>query len=158
MASLSPPTSSVTRGQTFSLTVSASANGPVNSVTAVLDGDPDDITISNGTSSFTISGAYNATWEDKFTYVSAGASDKTETPTTVTYQPNVPPDENMYKLVQDLSDPKVRTYTVTVGYTDAETGSPATDVATFTHNVQQNLEIIRGFMANYNYNGTGPID
>jgi len=154
-ASISPSSASVLRGQQFSLTISASASGTVTSVSAVLNGDSDNISISNGTTSCTISGSYDFTWADQFVYVFPGESDKTQSPITVTYRQNLPESQNLFRLNQDLRSQITRSYTVTVKYIDDETDSQKTSNRTFSHNVIQDWEIIREVMANYDYKAGG---
>lgn len=155
--SLSPSTATVLRGQQFDLNIAAQAQGTVISVSAVLNGTEPQVQIQNGTTSVNISGTYDNAWADQFTFVSAGESDLTETPQTVTYLENLPPEQNLFRLDQDLSDTKTVTYTVTVQYRDAETNQETTTTLSFVHIIEQDWEAVRQLMASYKYNGTGAV-
>ncbi len=153
--SISPSSSSILRGQPFSITINASASGTVTSVNAVLNGSSDNISISNGNRSTTISGSYDFTWNDVFTYVNPGQSDKTQTPISVTFKQNLPPSQNLFNLNQDLRSQVTRTYTITIRYIDSETGNQRTGTRTFSHNVLQDWEIIRDVITGYDYKAVG---
>lgn len=153
--SLSPSTATVLRGQQFDLNISAQSEDTVTSVSAVLNGTEPQVQIQNHTTSVNISGRYENAWADQFTFVSAGESNLTETPQTVTYFENLPPEQNLFNLDQDLSDTKTRTYTVTVKYRDANTNQERTTTLNFTHIIEQDWEAVMQLMANYKYNATG---
>lgn len=118
----------------------------ITSVTATLVGSPEEseIVITPGITSVTISGKHLNTFTDVFTYVSRGESDKTETPTVVIGRGNVPPVKNLYDLNQDRRQFETRTFNIVIN------GSQTIPV---TQVVQNPLELMRLFMANYNYNG-----
>jgi hypothetical protein len=156
--SISPQTATVLRGRSFEVTISAVTDGSVISVEGEAVQPEPTVEVINNDTSVTIKGQYFDAWADKFTYVSAGESDLTEIPTTVTFYSNLPPAQNLFKLNQDLSDTKIRAYNITVRYRDQETDSTNEQQLTFTHIIEQDWEIIREIMANYKYNGTGATD
>lgn len=143
------------RGKDVNETVSISVPGTISSLTVELSGDYEQeaIVLEVGESSFTITGKYLAGWEDVFTYVEANESDKTDTPKTAIDIPNMPPDKNLYDLNQDKKQSIFVDYNVTVVYEDEETMEEATLEGTLTHQVDNDLEAMRSFMDNYNYNG-----
>lgn len=141
------------RGNNFSFTVSFSetTGGSINSVNVSFDKLGDPITITEGISSFSSQGIYYADWQDIFTYVDTNESNKSQTPKTKININQMPPDKNLYNLNQDLRDSINRVYTCTVSYTD-NLGSTGSDTISIVHTVNNDLETIRSFMDNYNYN------
>ena len=116
----------------------------IENVTATVDGDEPDLVITDGTESVSITGSYQDPWSDVFTYVDDGESDKTMTPIVLTGIPNVPENKKLYNLAQDMSDPYVKTFTVTVTY-----GGGQTQTLEVTQDINNEWEGIRSFMANY---------
>ena len=152
--SFSPdPVPPATRGKDFSQSVSVTAPGSITSLSASLLGDAEPITVSTSGSTISLSGKYLSGWQDIFTYVDAYQSDKTDTPKTAINIPNMPPDKNLYDLAQDQTHFIYRQYAVTVTYKDPDTLLSVTQSSSFEHQVFNDLEIMREFMANYNYNG-----
>jgi hypothetical protein len=147
------PVPPATRGKNFSVSVSVTAPGTISSMTVSLIGGSEPITISASGSNISLSGKYLSGWQDVFTYVEAGESDKTDTPKTAIDIPNMPPDKNLYDLDQDKKQSIIRQYSVTVVYDDPDTFMQETATATLDHEVFNDLEAMREFMANYNYNG-----
>lgn len=117
----------------------------ITSVTASLIGSPEEssVIITPGTTSVTISGKHLNTFTDVFTYVSKGQSDKTETPTSVIGRGKVPPAKTLFNLAQDLRKSEIRSYSIVVN---------ETQVFTVTQEVENALELMKDFMANY-FNG-----
>jgi hypothetical protein len=147
------PVTPATRGQTFSTTVTFSyLTGSITSVVATLDSVGDEITIVNSSSSFTISGRYLSGWQDEFYYVAAGESINTAPTETAINIANMPANKNLFELKQDLQATVTKTYSVEVSWTDELLASGTTTV-TVPHDVVNDLEAIRIFMDNYNYNG-----
>lgn len=114
--------SDVTRDTTFTQTISATGDGAliaetINSV--VISGTNVDsgITINGAT----ISGQYNAAFNEQVHYVTKGSSDLLETPTIVSGTGNVPPNKDIIKFVTDNSSFKTKSYTVTVTYNTNQT-------------------------------------
>jgi hypothetical protein len=137
----------VVRGQSFSATVSASADDTevINQVTATLQGDVEPrIVITPGETSVNISGSYIDAFIDLFTYVERGSSNLIETPTRVRGTSNLPPEKDFFDLNQDVRREITRTYTITVTY---DGGS--TEDFTVTHDIVNTLEAIRSFVASY---------
>jgi hypothetical protein len=154
------PVTPVSRGIPFSpLTVTMSYSpGSVTSVTATLNDTGDEIEISNGSNSFTISGRYLSGWEDIFNYYPGNESSGTSESLQAINISNMPPDQNLYNLTQDMAPSVTKTYSVEVSWTDSETFSSGTTTVTVPHEVQNDWEAIRYFMDNYNYNGPGGDD
>ena len=115
----------------------------ISSVTGVLSGTPLEptITITGGSTSVTISGQHLNTFTDVFTYLEPGVSDLTAT-ATATGRGNMPADKNLFDLNQDTRQSQTRTFTLTVN------GSITLSV---TQQVQNPLEAMTSFMANYSY-------
>jgi hypothetical protein len=141
--------SPVTRGEDFSFSIEVIAETPttINSITCILLNSTDPITITTTLTSINVAGKYISGWDDIFTYVDAGQSDKTQTPISVTGINNLPDSKNLFNLSQDTTDSVIREYSITVNSNEG--------VQTFslTQTVNNNLELIRSFMDNYNYNG-----
>jgi hypothetical protein len=147
--------STATIYEDFSATITASptvdpifgSSGEViNFVTAELLESPQEpnIIITPGTTSVTISGKHLGTFNDKFTYVSKGSTNNTETPTEVVGIVNMPPNKELYNLDQDGRLTAVRNFLITVTYDNTKT-------ATFTvsQTINNSLEGMRRFMAGY---------
>lgn len=147
------PVTPATRGQTFSITVTFSySSGSITSVVATLDSDGDEITIIDSSNSFTISGRYLSGWQDEFYYVAAGESINTA-PTEIAINiANMPADKNLFELKQDMQVAVIKTYSVAISWIDNELLSSGTSTLTVPHTVVNDLEAIRIFMDNYNYN------
>lgn len=140
------------RGKNFNVTISVTAPGEIISISASLVGESEPISISTS-DTISLSGKYLSGWQDIFTYVEAGESDKTDTPKTAVDIPNMPPDKNLYDLDQDQEHSIIRQYAVTVVYENSETLAEESASATLDHEVFNDLEAMHDFMANYNYNG-----
>jgi hypothetical protein len=143
------------RGKDVNESVSVSVPGAISSLTVALSGEYEQsaIVLDVSPGGFTITGKYVAGWEDVFTFVEANESDQTDTPKTAIDIPNVPPDKNLYDLNQDKKQSIFVNYIVTVIFTNEETSMEETLGATLTHQVDNDLEAMRFFMDNYNYNG-----
>lgn len=145
-----------TRGQDFEQSVTVSVPSTETETFTVTDievqllGDeePIDITVSVPTINF--DGTYFSGWDDVFTYVPPGESDKTVDPVSVNLT-NLPDGQDLYDLDQDQKHFVSRDYSVTVTYTTDSTGAESTETVTLTHEVFNDLEAIRSFMANYDY-------
>jgi hypothetical protein len=147
------PIPTAIRGRTVNQTVDVSVPGSINKITVELVGEQDEIEISTSNSGFTIKGKYVSGWTDIFTYVEAGESDKTDTPKTAIDIPNMPPDKNLYDLNQDKKQSIFRDYNVSVEYEDETTFEKVSASASISHQVDNDLDAMKDFMANYNYNG-----
>lgn len=155
MASISPESATVLRGKSFELSINGIADGKVIKMEGVSREPEDSVEIIDGATNVVIKGKYFDSWEDQFTFVPAGESDKTASPNTVTYFSNLPESQNLFDLNQDMSDTKVRLYDIFVTYEDEQTVKKLTKTFVFTHIIEQDWEIIKDIMANYKYNGTG---
>lgn len=140
------------RGQEFKIDIDVTASGNITNVSASSSYPDENVSITTSLSSVVVEGIYLNLWEDNFTYVSAGESNKTEDPSVAIFKTNLPPDKNLYNVDQDLDDTKEFTYKINITYDDAETLEEITEVKTFTHIVQQDLEVIRDLVDKYNYN------
>ena len=148
-----------TRGTPFTLEVFFTYSdelgaGTVTSVDAVLNSTGDEVTIVNDSFAFMASGRYISGWQDVFTYTDAGTSDKTAPVQTAVNIANMPRGKNLFNLAQDTAPTVTKTYVVTVDYVDAN-DNPGQEVVIITQEVNNDLEAIRYFMDNYNYNGIG---
>lgn len=143
------------RGKDVNESVSVTVPGAISELAVAIIADPpqEEIVVNITGSGFTITGKYMSGWEDVFTYVEAGESDKTDTPKTAIDIPNMPPDKNLYDLNQDKKQSIFVDYKVTVVFENEETMMEETLEGTLTHQVDNDLEAMRSFMANYNYNG-----
>ena len=141
----SEPTDAI-RLKNFNFTINVSAPGSITDISVALTGAPEPITIIIGESSFTVSGVYQTGFTDLLTYVNEGSSNLAETPTSVIGIQNMPDGKALFDLDQDQKQSLVRTYTVTVKYDDVGT---VTENLSLNHTVQNDLESIRSFMANY---------
>lgn len=145
-----------TRGQDFEQSVTVSVPSTETETFTVMDIDvqllgdeePIDVTVSVPTINF--DGTYFSGWDDVFTYVPPGESDKTVEPTS-TDLANLPDGQGLFNLDQDQKHFIPRDYSVTATYTADSTGAESTETATLTHEVFNDLEAIRSFMANYDY-------
>jgi len=123
----------------------------ITSITATLTGESEPITVTTTTSSITIDGRYLSGFEDVLTFVPPGESNKTTSPSVVTGFNNVPDGQNLYNLDQDQKQLILREYDVTVVYTNDTTFAETTENTVLTHEVLNDLEAVRSFMANYDY-------
>ena len=165
-APLEPEINKVLRDTEFTATINASVgedeeaplpNPPViEQVSAELIGDPDPgIVITPGEDQVVISGKHTAVFSDVFTYVSQGQSDKTETPKVVVGRADLPDAENLYDLDQDRAAEKIKEFKIIVTYHEPPAVNvKLTEEFTVPQTIENNLEGVRQFMANYNYNGS----
>lgn len=143
------------RGEEFSQTIDVLIEATeeefnVTDVSVLLNGDPEPISIGTAGSSITLAGKYLSGWDDVFTYVSAGGSDKIEEPKTAKMA-DLPDGQALYSIDQDQNHFITRTYDVTVTYVGLDTETVNTETIPLRHEVFNDLESIRFFMANYNY-------
>ncbi len=108
-------TPDVDRDVNFSISISATGSPEViESVTVTASTADSGVTITNGTTSSTISGAYTDLFTDSITYITKGSSDLIETPTTVIGTGNVPEGKTVINLVNDRTARKTITYNISV--------------------------------------------
>jgi len=124
----------------------------VTDISVVLLGEQDPITITVDEPVITFDGTYLSGWDDVFTYVPVGESNRTTNPIEVTLN-DLPGGQNLYDLDQDQQHFISRIYEVTVTYTGNVSQEATTETVDLIHEVFNDLESIRSFMANYEYGG-----
>lgn len=145
-----------TRGQEFEQSVTVSVPSTetedftITSISVVLLGDDEPITITVSEPTITFDGTYLSGWDDVFTYVPPGESNKTTTPIEETID-ELPDGQDLYDLDQDQKHFISRNYDVTVTYVGSVSQEETTETETLAHEVFNDLESIRSFMANYDY-------
>ena len=136
---------------TISQTITASASladEEITNVTATVDGTEPDLVITPGTTSVAITGSFADPYSDSFTYIDAGQSDKTQTPTTVSGVDNLPADKIFFDLDQDMTAYTTKTFTVTVSY-DLINVAQTPETFTLTMKINNEWEGIRSVVDNY---------
>ena len=136
---------------TISQTITASASladEEITNVTATVDGTEPNLVITPGTTSVAITGSFAAPYSDSFTYIDAGQSDKTQTPTTVSGVDNLPADKIFFDLDQDMTAYTTKTFTVTVSY-DLINVAQTPETFTLTMKINNEWEGIRSVVDNY---------
>lgn len=123
----------------------------IQSVSAILTGEPDPITVTTDTDSITINGKYLSGFADILTYVTPGESNRTTDPIVAVGFNDIPDGQNLYNLDQDQKQFIFREYDVTVVYVNDTTLEETTENTTLIHEVLNDLEAVRSFMANYDY-------
>jgi hypothetical protein len=96
-----------------------------------------------------IQGTYLDPFDDIFRYVEKGSSDKLETPTTVVGVSNLPPNKDYFDLNQDVRLLETIFYDVFVDLKDKMTQEITTEELEVTHDILNELEGIRVFVAEY---------
>lgn len=147
-----------TRGEEFEQTVTVSIQqGETESFTfiaitnVILIGEPDTVDVVVDDNQINFDGTYVSGWDDLFTFVSPGESNKTADPTTVVGTANLPDGQDLFDLDQDQKHFIFREYEVTVDYQDDLSSEIITETDILVHEVFNDLEAIRSFMANYDY-------
>ena len=137
---------------TISQTVTASTDDAlqetITNVTATVDGTEPNLVITPGTTSVAITGSFADPYSDSFTYIDAGQSDKTQTPTTVSGVDNLPADKIFFDLDQDMTAYTTKTFTVTVSY-DLINVAQTPETFTLTMKINNEWEGIRSVVDNY---------
>jgi hypothetical protein len=161
-APLPPELNPVVRDTNFSGVVAASvvtdnefpSNEVIEQVSAELLGVADPkITTTPGISSVLISGKHTTAFQDVFTYVSVGSSNLIEDAKTAVGAAFLPDPSNMYDLNQDGALENVRQFKITVTYyISPQINTKLFAEFTVPQTVNNSLEAVRQFMANYNYN------
>ena len=110
----------------------------------------DDITFSGeGTTVITVGGNWNDPFNDQFTYVEQGQSDKTQTPTVVQSVGNMPSGKVLYDLDQDNTEYVTKGLYIVVAYED-EFGVAQPNVNFYPEVKLYNpWERMRSFISNY---------
>jgi len=144
------------RNQSFSQTVTVSVPAREEETFTVTDiqiqliGDQEPITISVSEPTISFSGTYLSGFEDVFTFVPPGQSNKTTTPIDSNIS-DLPEGQDLFNLNQDQKHFIPREYDVTVTYVEDTTQTVTVENLILTHEVFNDLEAMRSFMANYNY-------
>ena len=136
---------------TISQTITASASladEEITNVTATVDGTEPNLVITPWTTSVAITGSFADPYSDSFTYIDAGQSDKTQTPTTVSGVDNLPADKIFFDLDQDMTAYTTKTFTVTVSY-DLINVAQTPETFTLTMKINNEWEGIRSVVDNY---------
>ena len=136
---------------TISQTITASASladEEITNVTATVDGTEPNLVITPGTTSVAITGSFADPYSDSFTYIDAGQSDKTQTPTTVSGVDNLPADKIFFDLDQDMTAYTTKTFTVTVSY-DLINVAQTPETFTLTMKINNEWEGIHSVVDNY---------
>tara|TARA_E500000331_G_C17242415_1_gene707577 strand:- start:534 stop:1016 length:483 start_codon:yes stop_codon:yes gene_type:complete len=137
---------------TISQTVTASTDDAlqetITNVTATVDGTEPDLVITPGTTSVAITGSFADPYSDSFTYIDAGQSDKTQTPTTVSGVDNLPADKIFFDLDQDMTAYTTKTFIITVSY-DLVNVAQTPESFTLTMKINNEWEGIRSVVDNY---------
>lgn len=147
---------SFTRGAEFAQTATVSVPSTmtedftITDISVVLIGEEDPIVITVDEPTIDFEGVYLSGWNDVFTYVPPGESNKTATPTSATSD-ELPDGQELYSLDQDQKQFITRDYEVSVTYVSSVSEDETTEIETLTHEVFNSLESIRTFMANYDY-------
>lgn len=145
-----------TRGQEFAQSVTVSVPSDetegftITNISVEALGEDEPITITVSEPEITFDGTYLSGWEDIFTYVPPGESDQTSEPTEASID-EIPDGQDLYDLDQDQAHFIPRDYQVTVTYVGDVTQEETTETETLTHEVFNDLEAIKDFMANYDY-------
>jgi len=162
-APLPPELNPVVRDTIFSASVVAFAvsgnefsghTEVIEEVSAELLGDDDpEIKINPGNSFVSVTGKHTTTFRDVFTYVSVGSSNLIEEAKIAVGTAFLPDPSNMYDLNQDGVSEKVRQFKITVTYhVPPAVNIKLTEEFTVPQKIENSLEAVRQFMANYNYN------
>lgn len=96
-----------------------------------------------------ILGIYFDPFQDIFTFVERGSSDKLEQPKTVIGITNLPAQKDYYILEQDTREKTTILYNVTVVYKDTLTEELFTEEYDLIHNIINDFEGMRSFISEY---------
>ena len=131
--------------RTVNATITAVTDDILETITSVTatQQQNEQVIITGGTTSVSISGTYIDPFIDSFTYVERESNNLLGSPITIIGTANVPPNKYLYNLSQDTRENSIRTYTVTV------TTNLTTQQFVVTHSINNEYEGIRSFMANY---------
>jgi len=142
LASL-PTTSRASRSVSSSVIATASSE-VISSISGVLLGQSEQVNIvATANNTLSISGNYIDPFDDKFTYISKGSSDKKETPSIISGVSNVPANKELFKVEQDTTEKRTKTYSITVQHNSGN------NTFQITHDIQNEFAGIYSFMSNY---------
>jgi hypothetical protein len=131
--------------KSVSSTVVATATPEViSSISGVLLGQSEQVNIvATANNTLSISGNYIDPFDDKFTYISKGSSDKKETPSIISGVSNVPANKELFKVEQDTTEKRTKTYLITVQHDSEQT------TFEITHDIENEFAGIYSFMSTY---------
>ena len=113
-----PATSRTSRSVSSSVVATADSE-TISSISGVLLGVSEQVNIvATADDTLSISGTYADPFDDKFTFISKGSSDKKETPSIISGVSNVPANKDLFKVEQDTTEKRTKTYLITQIYTN----------------------------------------
>jgi hypothetical protein len=138
---------SVIRYETFNTTItfsSSDANDVITSCKCVKNFSDNNVIVSNGATSVTISGQHRTGFpSDVVKYVEKNSSDQLQTPTIIYDIGSTPANKAVYEVNQDPTPGITRTYTVTVTHT---LGS---DTFNYSQYVRNDVTVAYNFLQDY---------
>ena len=138
-----PATSRTSRSVSSSVVATADSE-TISSISGVLLGVSEQVNIvSTADDTLSISGTYTDPFDDKFTFISKGSSDKKETPSIISGVSNVPANKDLFKVEQDTTEKRTKTYLITVQHDTEQT------TFEITHDIENEFTGIYSFMATY---------
>lgn len=138
------PATSRTSRSVSSLVVATADSETISSISGVLLGVSEQVNIvATADDTLSISGTYADPFDDKFTFISKGSSDKKETPSIISGVSNVPANKDLFKVEQDTTEKRTKTYLITVQHDTEQT------TFEITHDIENEFAGIYSFMSNY---------
>jgi hypothetical protein len=138
-----PATSRTSRSVSSSVVATADSE-TISSISGVLLGRSEQVNIvATADDTLSISGTYADPFDDKFTFISKGSSDKKETPSIISGISNVPANKDLFKVEQDTTEKRTKTYLITVQHDSEQT------TFEITHDIENEFAGIYSFMSTY---------
>jgi len=138
-----PATSRTSRSVSSSVVATADSE-TISSISGVLLGVSEQVNIvATADDTLSISGTYADPFDDKFTFISKGSSDKKETPSIISGVSNVPANKDLFKVEQDTTEKRTKTYLITVQHDTEQT------TFEITHDIENEFAGIYFFMSTY---------
>ena len=138
-----PATSRTSRSVSSSVVATADSE-TISSISGVLLGVSEQVNIvATADDTLSISGTYADPFDDKFTFISKGSSDKKETPSIISGVSNVPANKDLFKVEQDTTEKRTKTYLITVQHDTEQT------TFEITHDIENEFAGIYSFMSTY---------
>jgi hypothetical protein len=139
-----PATSRTSRSVSSSIVATADSEEIISSISGVLLGRSEQVNIvATADDTLSISGTYADPFDDKFTFISKGSSDKKETPSIISGVSNVPANKDLFKVEQDTTEKRTKTYLITVQHDSEQT------TFEITHDIENEFAGIYSFMSTY---------